>query len=361
MTVERVAGFCFCIVITSVAATGQTGSESTAQEQKGPATSVVERTYATGDLAPWRRVQTRTTSGSRQVVVETFEYPDHGGRLAPTHETVIETSRTPDAARTRRDVFRFSPDGRRTLVEATDSLQETLANRDSRAIHDTSAPDLNGRLSPTSRQIEETRLPAPDVREIHTTLLEPDLNGTLQATERTEYTERPITPGLLRHDSTQSVRDINGRWQPIEARRGEVRDISASERTEEETIQRLDMNQKLAVTERSVTRRSSANGREQVVIEVYAPYTDGSSRLVLSERIHRTTTPAADGGRYTVEEVEGRNNVAPDDPLRVTSRTVTTVRKVGTDRWVTERQAFVRDVNGRLLLVVSDTEEGVGE
>ena len=78
MTVERVAGFCFCIVITSVAATGQTGSESTAQEQKGPTTSVVERTYATGDLAPWRRVQTRTTSGSRQVVVETFEYPDHG-------------------------------------------------------------------------------------------------------------------------------------------------------------------------------------------------------------------------------------------------------------------------------------------
>ena len=254
--------------------------------------------------------------------------PDHGGKLAPTLETVIETSRTaPNTAQTRRDVFRFSPDGRRTLVEATESRQETLANGDSRAIHDTSAPDLNGRLSSTSRQIEETRSPAPDVREIHTTLLEPDLNGTLQATERTEYTERPINPGLLRHDSTQLVRDINGRWQPIEARRGEVRDISASERTEEETIQRLDMNQKLAVTERSVTRRSSANGREQVVIEIYAPYTDGSSRLVLSERVHRTTTPTADGGRYTVEEVEGRSNVAPDDPLRVTRRTVTTVRK----------------------------------
>ena len=198
------------------------------------------------------------------------------------------------------------------------------------------------------------------MREAHTTLLVPDINETLRATERTEYTERRINPGLVRHDSTQLVRDINGRWQPIEVRRGEAREIGASERMEEETIQRRDMNGKLVVDERNVIRRSNANGQEHVVIETYAPYADGLPRLALSQRVHRTTTATADGGRYTVEEVEGRSHIAPSDPMRVIRRTVTTVRQIGTDRWVTERQVFERDVNGRLRLVINETEESAG-
>src|SRR6185503_7318762 len=144
----------------------------------------------------------------------------------------------------------------------------------------------------------------------------------------------------IRHESTQLIRDINGRWQPIGARHGEAREIGASERIEEETIQRRDLNGNLVVEERNVTRRSNANDKEQVVIETYAPYADGLPRLALSQRVHRTTTATADGGRYTVEEVEGRSLVAPNDPMRMIRRTVTTVRQIGTDRWVTERQVF---------------------
>ena len=72
------------------------------------------------------------------------------------------------------------------------------------------------------------------------------------------------------------------------------------------------------------------------------------------------TAATTDGGRYTVEEVEGLSPVAPDDPLRMIRRTVTTVRQIGTDRWVTERQVFERDVNGRMRLVINDTEERAG-
>src|SRR6185295_20044437 len=103
-------------------------------------------------------------------------------------------------------------------------------SEDTRTIHDTSAPDLAGRPSMTSRQIDETRSAAPDVRETHTTLLVPDLDNTLRATERTDYTEQLIQPGLIRHDSTTLALDINGRWQPIEARHGEARETGASER-----------------------------------------------------------------------------------------------------------------------------------
>ena len=62
MTPERVAAIGFCIVITSSVATGQQRSETTGQT---PARSVIERAYAAGDLAPWRRVQTRSESGGQ--------------------------------------------------------------------------------------------------------------------------------------------------------------------------------------------------------------------------------------------------------------------------------------------------------
>ena len=100
------------------------------------------------------------------------------------------------------------------------------------------------------------------------------------------------------------------------------------------------------------------------MIESYGVYADGSTRsdgqLVLSQRVRRTTTPNADGGRYTVEEVEGRSFVAPSDPMRVMSRTVTTVRPVGAGRWITERQVFERDVNGRMQLIFNDAEAQSG-
>ena len=365
MTVERIAGICFCIVITSAVAAGQQRSETADQGPQRPASSVIERTYAAGDLAPWRRVQTRNESGGREVVVETSEVPDAEGRLAPFQETVMETIRTaPNTTQTRHDVFGFAPDRRRRLVETTESLRETQANGDTSAVYNTWAADLNGRLGLTSRQTEQTRSAAPDVRQTETTLLMPDLNETLRETERTEYTERRLNPGVVRHDSTHLVRDVNGRWQPIETRRGEGREIGASERMEEETIQRRDMNGNMAVDERTVTRRSNANKQDHVVIETYAPYVDGlplsDSGLALSQRVHRTTTATADGGRHMVEEVEGRSPVAPSDPMQVIRRTVTTVRQIGADRWVTERQVFERDIEGRLRLVINETEERAG-
>ena len=70
MTLERIAGICFCIVITSAVANGQQRSETADQGPQGPGRSVIERTYAAGNLAPWRRVQTRSESGGREVVVD---------------------------------------------------------------------------------------------------------------------------------------------------------------------------------------------------------------------------------------------------------------------------------------------------
>jgi hypothetical protein len=167
-------------------------------------------------------------------------------------------------------------------------------------------------------------------------------------------------PGLVRHETTILVRDINGGWRSIEVRRGEAR-TGPSERVDDETIHRRNLNGELAVTERNVTSRSRTNDQERAVIETYTPYADGVSSLALSQRVQRTTTGTADGGRYTVEDVESRSRIAPTEPMRLTDRTLTTVRPAGAGRWVSERQVFKRDLNGQMRLVVNETEDLIGE
>ena len=335
MTVLRTAGISFCIVITSAVAHGQWQSD------------------ATGDVTPQRRLHTRSESGGRRVVVETVEGRNIEGRVGPLAEVVTETTETRDTIQTKQDLFRVTVDGRRQLEESNESRQETRSNGTSSAVHSSWAPDLNGRLRLTSQLLEETRALAPDTRRTDTTLLVTDINGTVREIQRTEYIERQVSPEVVRREETQLVRDVNARWQPIEIRRGEIRK-AGTERVEEETVQHTDLNGNLAVKQVNLTRSSSTKEREQVVIETYSPQTDVHSlngRPPLLTRVHRTTTATADGGSYTVEEVEARSRVSPNDPMRVIRRIVTTVSRGGPDEWVTERQVFEVDPNGRLRLV----------
>lgn len=359
MTRARTACLSVCVVITSSVAAGQSPAGGTDRE---PVHTVIERVYDAGNMTSWRVVRTRSDAGAGEAVVETVEARDVEGRMSPRQETVTETVRTaPDTARSRREVFGFAGDGRRRLLETTESQQDVQANGDTNAVHDTFTADLNGRVAQTSRRVERTRAAAPGVRETETTTLMPTPNEALGEVTRIEDSERRIDPGRVQYDSTRLVRDVNGRWQATESQGGEARDIGATERLEEQTIQRLDMNGRLAVVERTVARRSSANERDDVIIETQTPFVDRlpdpGGGLAVSERVRRTTTKAPDGGLSTVEEVEGRNPAAPGDPLRVIRRTVTTVRPLDANRWVTERQVFERDVNGRMQRVVTETED----
>jgi hypothetical protein len=362
MTPQRLVGVCLWLVITSAGAAGQPGSDTTAQPPQAPPASVIERTYPIGDVLPWRRVETRTESGGRELVVQTDETPGVDGRMEPVQEISIETIRTgADTGQTRRDVFGFGAGRQRRLLETTLSRQGTAAGGARRTIQDTWVSDVNGRLGLKSRRIEESRLTAPDTHRVDTTLLRQGIDGALRETERTEDTERRINPAVVRHDVTHLVLDMNGRWQPTEARRTEIRDIGSSERLEEETVLRRDTAGVLVVSERNVTRRSEANGRAQVIVETFARNMDGFPRSdsprEVRQRVQMTTTATADGGRNAVEELEARSPVAPSDSLRAIRRIVTTVRRTGPDRWVTERQIFQVDANGRLAPVIADSEE----
>jgi hypothetical protein len=132
---------------------------------------------------------------------------------------------------------------------------------------------------------------------------------------------------------------------PAAAQEHEAR-VTETVATQSET----DVNRTEALSERVVTRRTETSDGEDVVIETYLPSIYGN-RLALSRRVRRVTTVTADGSR-TVEETEARSLASPEDPtMRAVERSVTTVRKSGPDSYVSERQEFELDGNGRFVPV----------
>jgi hypothetical protein len=361
MTPQRIVGLCFSIVVTSVSASAQQRGD-TANTPPASATTVTEHTYPGGGFLPLRRVERRTESGGRKVIVETVEAPSVEGRWEALEESVTTTNQTGNATtHTQRDLFYFAPQRQRRLGETTQAEQQTRPNGITTNIQRTWVADLDGRLTLSSGYTEERRVVSPGLQQTDTTVLRRGPEQSLREVERTESTEYQVSSAVVRHDSTRFVRDLNGRWVPTEARSGESRGIGSAERVEEETIQRPNLNGALVLHDRVVTRTSESNGETRVVIETYSQVADGfvrsDSRLALRERVRRSTTTTADGGRSTVEETEARNPIAPNDPMRVIRRTLETVRSAGAGRRVIERQIFERDQNGRMFLVTNETEE----
>jgi hypothetical protein len=296
--------------------------------------------------------------------VEIVESPGHDGRLQPYSETRTETVRTgTDTVVSRQQVFGHGPQRQPLLWQSTESEETISANGDAKSVQTTWVADPDGRLGLASRQIEQTRSTGPDGRESVTTILRPGVNQGLEQTERMQFSEQRIDPSLVRHDSSRSIRDLNGRWLAAETRTHDVRQLGPADSIEEEVVRWPDASGTMTVGEKTVTRRSVSNGREDLLIETFGQSWSGfvrpGVRPELTQRIRVTTTAASDGGRETTEEVEARSLVAPGDPMRVVRRSVVTVRRTGPDRWLTERRVFELDANGRMSPVMTEKEETV--
>jgi hypothetical protein len=245
-------------------------------------------------------------------------------------------------------------------AQATSRLRQTTnqsgARETSTEIEET--PNGDGRMVPVRQTVVEVIRAGTIVRTTSETS-RPDLNGRLRPMERTEHVERSITPQEVRSTTTASHVDVNNRWQVTEVRTHDARTIGGADDVEE-TIRQPDLNGTLWERQRSVSRVTRENGREDAVVETFdqGRYAAGSTtHTTMSGRMRRTTTPRGDGGHQIVEEVEERSLVAPDEPLRVVRRVVETTRRTGSGGWEMERQLFERDPNNRLILIASETEE----
>lgn len=108
------------------------------------------------------------------------------------------------------------------------------------------------------------------------------------------------------------------------------------------------------VTEKVVTHVSDTSDGQEVVIETYRPLVY-EQRLDLAQRVRRVTTVTTDGTE-TVEDTERVPRGSPHERMRIVRRTVTTIRKSGTDGYVTERRLFEVDLNGRFVPVETTIE-----
>jgi len=351
MTPKRIAGLCLCIVVTSAAAEAQQGGHAP-DTPSASATRVIEVTYPTPGFLPYRRVERRTESGGRKILIETAETVDVDGRFEPVEEVV-----TTD---TQRDVFQFDLQRRRKLAATTQS-EVTRTNASTRTVQRTWVADLDGHLTLSSGYVDETRSSSPGIQQKQATLSLQSPEGTLREAERVDSAEQQVSSTVARFDSIHLLRDISGRWLPVGTRSGETRGIGSTARVEEQTVQRPNLTGALVVADKVVSRTVESNGENRTVIETYGQNAEGFVRLdnhlALQQRVTRSTTVTPDGGGTSVEEVEARNFLSPNDPIRVTRRTVETIRRVAPGRWVTDRQIFERDPNGRLVLVAEDTQE----
>jgi hypothetical protein len=125
------------------------------------------------------------------------------------------------------------------------------------------------------------------------------------------------------------------------------------------TVRHRDLNGILGVGETVVTERVRTNDGEEVTVQTYLPSVE-AGRLQLARRVHRVTT-VTDEGSETVEETAESSTALPGERMRVVRRSVTTVRKTGPESSVTERRVFERDIEGRLVPVLSEVEQTSGK
>jgi hypothetical protein len=330
------------------------------QTPKQPASRIVEGTDIRGGVAPWRTVRTASRTGDRDTVTESEQAAGTDGRLVPVRETQAEIMRAGSVVRTSAETSGFGISGQRYPLETRDSIEDGSASGRVLRTDTTQRLDINGRLAISERSTEESSV-TPEGRRSERTIRRPDLDRRLRAQERTEHTERRVAPQAVRTTTTELGTDLDARWQVLEVRDREERTTGSISETAE-TVRRPDLNGRLSERERRISRSTVGNGREDLLVETFMD--DGGRyvsrptiRHTLTQRLRRTTTPGADGGRQVVEEVEERSLVASEEPLRLVRRIVTTVRPTGTGRWRTERQAFDRDLNGRLIPTVLEIEE----
>jgi hypothetical protein len=363
-TFARVAPTLVAILVMSTDLVGQVSgnaAEGTSSTEVAVTTYRGDGVPYRGNGVPWRRVHTRREeTADRARVTSTVEELGVEGKAESIEEVISETTRSESGTvQMKRDRFGF-PSHQRRLLETTQSEQTMLSRGGTQTVHRTWSPDVNGRMYLVSQRIGETNPVTPGENRTVTVVLEPGINEPLHATQRIERTERRLG-GNLRDESAEFMRDMNGGWQAIATRTAETRNVGLS-RHREETVRHRDANGHLMTSERIVSSHVETDRRTVEVIETYSRDAEGWMRaagLGLRERVHRTTTTTADGGRSSIEEVEARNPAAPSDPLRVFRRSMTTVRKIGPARWLTELQVFELDLNGRMALVESSVHDTI--
>jgi hypothetical protein len=259
--------------------------------------------------------------------------------------------------------FGRDPSGQKTLIQQTEQDTRTLPGGE-KTVRTTLNPDVNGRLQIVNREVQDTKQIGPGVRETNTTVLSPDMNGGLAPAIRIQQRETRSNDQVVEFRKSTLLSDGNGNWQLKEVRDGVIKEENDKSRTKEERVLRPDVEGKLAVVERTVSKeKETGSGEKRGTVENYSSSLPGASEdasLHLNQRVTTVRRVRPDGGQVTEEQVEQRNSAAPNDNVRVTQKTIDIVRPVAGGRTDENRTIQSTDSSGSLGVVWVDTKKTAG-
>jgi hypothetical protein len=315
---------------------------------------------SSGDnVNPFRTRTTHSEQNGHIIDRQVIERLGPNGSYELFQEIERESIRFDSATvRTFERTFSRNPDGQRVLTQITEGESHFSSSGAGKSVRTTSNPDGNGVMRVVRREVEETKVLGPDVRERTTTALAPDINGGFQPVLRVEEREKLVNGEVVESRTATQVPDGRGQWQVTEVRE---RNSTANDKqsvTQEERTLRPDPDGKLAVVDRTVTRSSESAGEKRQTVENYSanlPGTSSDGHLHLNQRTTTVQRANVNGGRTTETQVETRSAGQPGDGLRVSTRSVEVARPGADGQIHQQRTIEMTGSNGSLSTVWVDT------
>jgi hypothetical protein len=294
-------------------------------------TATSEQRSLSGDSNPVRTVQSHTERDGRKVDRQEVERLGPDGRYEPYADTEREEVRIDaNTVRTVQRSFARGPDGQKTLVQVTEEESRALSDGQQRLVRSTSSPDVNGRLRTVQRELQETRQSSPGVQVTKTTIMTSNIDGNLAPSVQIEERRTKKDNHSLEFHKSTLLPNGNGGWQVSEVREGVVTEGNDKSRTKDERWLQPRPDGTLMLVGRTISKETGNGSAEQrETVEEYSTnvaggFGDGS--LQLNRRVTTVRRVRADGQKTTQEQVEQTNPADPSEPLRLTQKTIDTVR-----------------------------------
>jgi hypothetical protein len=340
------------VVMASAAAYAQDSSSSanwsTTTQQQDP----------NGVFNPSRTRITHTEADGRSVDKKSIEVLGPDGKYVPYSDVETETVKVDSTTtRTIQRAYGTSADGGRVVVQVREEEASKLPGGEQKITRTTSNPDADGKLQVVQREIEDSKLVSPDVRDTKTTILTPDINGGFSPSVQIDERQKKSSDGTVEFKQSTQISDGSGGWQTSEVREGISKTENGQELSKEETVSRPNGDGKLAVVERTVSKQSGSAGDTRNTIETYSSNVPGvatDSGLHLVKRETIASQSSSTGEHSTTRQVEQTTPGVTGGGLQVTEKTIDIVRPGANGVANQTRTVMSPDADGRLREVWVD-------
>ncbi|MCU1311310.1 MAG: hypothetical protein JWO20_2435 [Candidatus Angelobacter sp.] len=318
---------------------------ASAQQEPQASRTVTQYRIASGAWNPARMIQTQRQENGRTIETQIVEAPSDGGYQAIS-ETEQETIQVD--ANTVRVVQRlYTPvDGTRKPYQTTEEERHTGPGDRETVVRTISALDSDGHSQVLERDIEESDLTAPDVRETNTTVLRL-VAGTLAPVQKFEQTEHS------NGDSVEVQRNMlapdgSDHFQVIQAERSVVTQTKDGQ-TSQSTMYGNDGRAPLTPIEQTTGSEWKSGDTQREMSQTFSVNVPGRTpddHLHLVQQQSLQTVAAPGGGTLTETQVHEVNPGAPEDGLRLTTVETETSQLVDKSQTENHKQVRSLDING---------------